>query len=172
MAYGRRPRKGLAIGIVGVNDELERASVAQPNGREVPNVSRRQATNAEIFSEHHDRRVDEAQAKVVVSPVNVHRAGELIERRCCVRERTTRKIIHERLHRRPLVTKEIIDLRQHQPWNVPRPRSIDGAPEVLMIWHVFDEVVEERAGIADQSRGATAGHRTARARYPVRTTSE
>ena len=45
-----------------MNDELECASVAQPHGREVPDVSRRQAMNAEIFSEHHDRRVNEAQA--------------------------------------------------------------------------------------------------------------
>jgi hypothetical protein len=41
-----------------------------------------------------------------------------------------------------------------------------------MIWRVFDEVVEQRASIADQCSGATAGHRTARARYPVWTRSE
>jgi hypothetical protein len=27
-----------------------------------------------------------------------------------------------------------------------------------VIWCPFDEVVEQRAGIADQCRGATAGH--------------
>ena len=40
-----------------MNDKLECGSVAQPHSREVSNVSRREATNAEIFSERHDRRV-------------------------------------------------------------------------------------------------------------------
>ena len=62
-----------------MHDGLERASVEQPHGGEVANVSRRKATNAEIFREHDDRRVDEAQAKIVVSPVNIHRSGELID---------------------------------------------------------------------------------------------
>jgi hypothetical protein len=44
--------------------------------------------------------------------------------------------------------------------------------EARMIWRAFDEVVEQRAGIADHCGGATARHRTARARCPVRTTSE
>ena len=70
-----------------MDDKLERTSVAQPHCREVPDVSSRKATNAEIFSEKPDRCVTEAQAKVVVMPVNIHRAGELIERRRCVRER-------------------------------------------------------------------------------------
>ena len=62
-----------------MNDEFERASVEQPHGGEVPNVSRRQAANAEIFSEHDDGRIDEAQAKIVISPVDIHRSSELIE---------------------------------------------------------------------------------------------
>jgi hypothetical protein len=44
-----------------VNDELECASVSQPNGREVPNVSRRKPTDAEIISEDDYRRVFETQ---------------------------------------------------------------------------------------------------------------
>src|SRR5688572_16768465 len=107
MAYGKGPSKGLAIGIVRMNDELERASVAQPDGRKVPDVSSRKPTNAEMFSEHHDRCVNEAQAKVAVSAVNIHRTCELIDRRWRVRECSTREIIHERLHRRPLVTKKV-----------------------------------------------------------------
>ena len=62
-----------------MHDELERASVEQPHDGEVPNVSRRKAANAEIFREHDDRRIDEAQAKIVISPVDIHRSGELID---------------------------------------------------------------------------------------------
>jgi hypothetical protein len=69
----------LAIGILGMHDELERASVEQPYGGEVPNVSGRKTANAEIFREHDDRRIDEAQAKIVISPVDIHRSSELID---------------------------------------------------------------------------------------------
>jgi hypothetical protein len=62
-----------------MHDELERASVEQPHGGEVPNVSRRQAANAEITREHDDRRIHEAQATIVISPVDVHRSSELID---------------------------------------------------------------------------------------------
>ena len=75
----KKVTQGLAIGIVRVHDELERASVEQPHGGEVSNVSRRKATNAEIFREHDDRRVDEAQAEIAVPPVDIHRSSELID---------------------------------------------------------------------------------------------
>jgi hypothetical protein len=40
-----------------------------------------------------------------------------------------------------------------------------------VIWRVFDKIVEQRAGIADQGSGVIAGHRTARLRPPAPITS-
>ena len=67
-----------------MHDEPERASIEQAHGGEVPNVARRNAANAEIFREDDDRRIDEAQATIVISPVDIHRSGELIDGRCGV----------------------------------------------------------------------------------------
>jgi hypothetical protein len=74
LARGALPER-LPIGIVGVNDELEGASVCQSHGREVPNVSRCEPADAEIFSQHDDSRVDETQAEIFVLTIDVHRAS-------------------------------------------------------------------------------------------------
>jgi hypothetical protein len=137
------------VRIVRVNDKLKCASVAQPHSREVPHVACREPTDTEIFSEHDDRRIDQAETKVCVSRVNLHRSRELIDRRRCVRERPAREIVHESVHCRPLVAKEVVDFGQHQAGNVSSSRSVDGLPEALVIARALHEVVEQGAGIAD-----------------------
>jgi hypothetical protein len=139
----------LLIWIVGVNDKLESASVPQPHRREMADVTRCEATDAEIFGEHHDGRVVQTEAKVGVSPVNLHRSREPVDRRRRIRERRTREVVHESIHRLPLVTKEVVDFRQHQSGNVSSSRSVDGLPEALVIGRAFHEVVEQGAGIAN-----------------------
>ena len=154
-----------------MNDQLEGAPVAQPDGREVADISCREATDAEIFSERHKGGIDEAQAEMAVAPVNLHGPRELIERRRGVGKCPTREVVHERVHRRPLVAKEVIDFRQDQTRNVSRPRPVDSESKTLMVRRAFDDVVEQRAGIADQRGRADDGQPTARARRRARTTS-
>ena len=132
-----------------MNDQVEGAAVAKSDGREVADISRRETTNAKIFGEHHDRRVDETEAKVAVSPVNCHGPCELIDSRRRVSERPAREIVHESVHGRPLVAKEVVNFRQHQPRNVSRACSVDRLSETVVIACPLHEVVEQRAGIAD-----------------------
>jgi hypothetical protein len=137
------------IWIVGVNDKLESASVPQPHRREMADVTRCDATDAEILSEDYDRRVDQTEAKVGVLAINRHGPRKLVDRRRRIRERPAREVVHESIHRLPLVTKEVVDFRQHESGNVSSSRSVDGLPEALVIRRVFHEVVEQGAGIAD-----------------------
>jgi hypothetical protein len=51
-----------------VNDQLERATVAQPNCREVPDISGREATDAEIFGERHNGCINQAEAEIAIAP--------------------------------------------------------------------------------------------------------
>ncbi len=126
--------------------------------RKMPDISSCEATDAEMFSERHHGCIDEAQAEIAVAPVNLHRPRELIERRRRVGKCPTREVVHERVHRRPLVSKEVVDFRQHQTRNVASPRSVDGMSKALMVRRAFDDVVEQRAGIADQCGRANDGH--------------
>ena len=82
-----------------MNDELEWGTIPQPHSREVPDIARRETTNAEVFGEHHNRRVDQTEAKVAVFLVNLHGSRELIDRRRRVRKRSTREVVHEGIHR-------------------------------------------------------------------------
>jgi hypothetical protein len=132
-----------------VNDKLEGASIPKPHSGEVPDVARREAADAEIFSEHHDRRVDQAEAEVAVSHVNVHSSRELIDSRRSVRERAAGEIVHERVHRRSLVAEKVVDFRQHQPRNISSSRSVDDLPEAAVIGRALHEVVEQCTGVAD-----------------------
>lgn len=105
------PRGDLLIRIVWMNNEFECAAVPQPHGREVPDISRRETTDTEVFCKHHDRRVNQAEAKVAVSPVYFHGSRELIDRRRRIRERPAREIVHESVHCWPLAAKEVVDFR-------------------------------------------------------------
>lgn len=49
-----------SVGLRGLHDEVERASVAQPNRGEVSDVTSYDPTQTKIFREHDDRRIDEA----------------------------------------------------------------------------------------------------------------
>ena len=140
---------GLLIRIARMDDEVEGTAVTKPHGRKVADISRRESTDAKIFSEHDNRRVDKAEAKVVVSPVNFHSSRELIDRWRRIRERPAREVIHERIHRRPLAAQEIVKFCQHQSRNVPSACTIDRSSEPMVIRRALHKVVEQRAGIAD-----------------------
>jgi len=151
-----------------VDEQIERAPVAQPDRRKVPDVSRREAPDAEIFGERYDGCVHEAKAEIGIASVNGHGARKLIDGRC-VREGAACDVIHEHAHRRPLVPKEVVQFRQNQAWNVARTRTGDGVAKTPMIWSGFNQIVEKRPGIADQRGGrANDRHQTARARRPAR----
>ena len=151
-----------------MNDKLECASVSQSHGGEVPNVARGETTDAEVFSQHDDGRINEAEPKIAISPVGDHRARELIDRRRGVGKRPTRKVVDERVHGWTLVAKEVIDFRHDQPWDVPRARSIDDVSETQVVRRIFDEVVEQRTRVADQCCGTSDRHQRARPRSRAR----
>ena len=74
------------------------------------------------------------------------------------REGASSKILHERLHRPALVAKEIIDLGKHETGNVASSGLVDGVAKQAMVWRALDEIIEQRAGVADQRRRATGRH--------------
>jgi hypothetical protein len=125
-----------------MDDQVKRSAVAKPDGREVADISRREATDAQIFSEHDHGRVDEAEAKVAVSPVNCDGARELIDGRRRIRERPAREIVDENGHRRPLFTKEVVDFGQHQSRHISSSSSVDGLAKALVIGGALYELVE------------------------------
>lgn len=151
-----------------MNDKLECASVAQSHGSEVPNVARSETTNAEVFSQHDDGRINEAEPKIAVSLVDDHRARELIDRGSGVGKRPTRKVVNEHVHCWTFVAKEVIDFRDDQPWDVPRARPIDDASETQVVCRIFDEVVEQRTRVADQCWCTSDRRQRARPRYRAR----
>jgi hypothetical protein len=55
-----------------MNHQVERPAVPTSNGAEVTHVARCQATAAERL-EHHNRLIDEAQAKIREASVHFHR---------------------------------------------------------------------------------------------------
>ena len=57
------PRSG-SVRIRWMDDQLERATVAQADRREVTHVARGQATDAESLGEHDDRSIHKPKAKV------------------------------------------------------------------------------------------------------------
>ncbi len=132
----------LFIRISGMHDQFERPAVAQPDRREVSDVSCGEATDAEILRERYDRCVDETQAEIGISPINLHGPRKLIEPRRGVRECPRRQVLHEHVHGRSLIAQEVIDFRQHQTRNIPGPGSVDGLPKSLMIACGLDDVLE------------------------------
>jgi hypothetical protein len=94
----------------GVDNQLERAAVAEANGREVTHVARGDTTEVEILGERHDRSIHEAKTEIRVALVDLHGARELLEGRWRIRECAASKIPHECLHPAPLVSKEVIEL--------------------------------------------------------------
>jgi hypothetical protein len=71
---------------VGCTTNSNAVPVAQPDRREVSDVSCGEPTDAEILSERHDRCVDEAQAEIGISPINLHGPRKLVQPRRGVRE--------------------------------------------------------------------------------------
>src|SRR5262249_5534750 len=129
-----------------MDDQFERAPIAQPDRGKTPDGPRREATNTESFRQSNDRRIHETEVEIRVPLVNLHCPRELIERRWRVSKCTTCKIEHENTHRCPRVAKKVIDFPQHQTRHVARPRTIDGLSKAPMIVGTFDDVVDQRAG--------------------------
>ena len=73
---------------------------------------------------------------------------KLVERGRRVGEGAASKIPHERLHRPPLVAKEVVRLGQHQGRNiVVRARSM-ALPEQTVVRRARDKIVEQCASVA------------------------
>jgi hypothetical protein len=104
----------LRIRISRVDDQLECRTVAQPDRREMPDISCRETTDAKIVGERHDARIDEAEMEIGIAPVNLHGPRELIECWWSIGKRATRQIVNQRLHGWPFIAKEIVDFRQHE----------------------------------------------------------
>jgi hypothetical protein len=60
----RAPHEPGSVGIFRMHHQLERASVAKWNRREVTHVACCQTMNAERLGERHDRTIDKAQAEI------------------------------------------------------------------------------------------------------------
>ncbi len=73
-------------------------------------------------------------------------------------QRAAREILDEFAHRVPLVAKEVVNLGEHQAGNVAGARLVDGVAKQPVIWRALDEIVEERARIADHRSRATGRH--------------
>jgi len=124
----------------------------------VTQVARRQTTDVESLGECYDRSVDEAQVEIREASVHFHRTRELTDSWRRVREGASREILHEHLHRPALVAKEVVDLDEHETWNITRACLVDGIAEEPVVWRALDDVVDKRTGIADERRRATGGH--------------
>jgi len=147
-----------------LNHELEPTAIMESDRSEVTRVARRQSTNAQRLGQRHHRCVDEAQTEVAEAPVNFHGTRELPQRRRRIREGATGEILHERLHRLALIPKEVVDLGEHEAWNVSRTRLVDGVAKASVVWRAVNEVVDKRPGVTDDRRRATGRHGTARVR--------
>jgi len=141
-----------------MDDEVERAAVTQSDGDKVTQVARRQTTDAERLGERYDRTIDEAQAEIGEALIHFHRTGELTERRRRVGEGASSEILHEHLHRAALVAKEIIDFGKHETGNVASACLVNGVAKQAVVWRALDEIIEQRAGVADQRSRATGRH--------------
>src|SRR6266702_2132765 len=144
------PGAGLTLRPGRLDDELEALPAPQRDGSEVAHVARGDAMNAELLGQRDDRRIDEPQAEVDVLAIDLHGAGECSEGRRGIRERAAREISHERGHRRPLVPEEVIHLGEHQPRDVACARGIDGLAKGGVVWRLRDEIIDERAGVAEE----------------------
>jgi len=133
-----------------MHDQLEPATTCESNGGEVTHVAGRDSIDAEGFGQGDDRRVDEAKAEIGEPSVHVDRTRELAKGRRCVREGAAREILHERLHRRALAAKEVIDLGEDETRNIAGARLVDGVAKEPVVWCALDEIVDERAGVADE----------------------
>jgi len=81
--------------------------------------------------------------------INFHRPRKLIQRRWCIGERATRNVLHEDSHRRPLITQEVVEFRQHQTGNVASAGAVDGVAK------------QECCSLKRAARRRTEGHLTA-----------
>ena len=77
-----------------MDDQLERAAIAQADRREVTHAARGQTTDAKSLGESDDRSIHKPKAKVWVTPIDSHGSGEFIEGGRRVRECATCKISH------------------------------------------------------------------------------
>lgn len=99
------------IRIARVNDQLERASIAQSHRGEMTNISRCDSMDAESLGERNDGCIDKAKAQVGVSPVDLHGPSELIERRWSIGKGPSGHIAHEHVHCGSFIAKEVVDFR-------------------------------------------------------------
>lgn len=147
-----------SVGIRWLDDQVERRAVMFPDGCEVTHVPRRQANDTEILGECDHRPVDKAQAQIRETAIDFHGSRELAESRRRVDESAARKILHERMHRAPFVSKKVVDLSEHETRNVTGARLIDRATEQPVVRRARNQVVEQRAGITDQRSCTTGCH--------------
>ena len=56
-----------------MDHQLERAAVAESNGRKVTHVARRQPPDAERFGERHDRTINQPETQIRELSVHFHR---------------------------------------------------------------------------------------------------
>lgn len=141
-----------------MNDQLERAAIAESNGCEVTHVACCQTTNAQRLGEGYDRTIDETDAKVCEASIHIHRTRKITDRRWRVGERASSQILHEHPHPPALVAKEVVDLGEHETWDVPAACLIDGLAKQLVVRGALDEIVDECPGIANQCSCATGWH--------------
>ena len=85
----------------------------------------RQPADAESLGKRNDRAVDKAETEILVSPINLHRAGELAQRRRHVGKGAASDVLHEDLHRSALVAKEVIDFGEDETRNVAGASAIN-----------------------------------------------
>src|SRR5262249_55596370 len=105
-------------------------------------IAGRDATDTEPLSERDDSAIHQAQAKIRVPAIDGQGSRELAKIGWGIDERAAGKIRHERRHRPPFVAEKIVDLREHQAWDVPSPRLVEGTSESTMVGCARDEVVE------------------------------
>ena len=141
-----------------MDDEFERTPIAEPDGDEMTHIACGDSTNPESFCQRNHRPIHQAEPKIRVTTVDFQGSRELALIGWSVDERAAGKILHERLHRPAFVAEEIIELGQYQAWHVASARPVDGAPEQTVVGCARDEVVEERASVADQRSRATGWH--------------
>src|SRR5580704_18892223 len=120
-----------------MNHEVERATVPEPNGREMTHIARRQTTDVERLGKRDNGPVYKAETKIGIAPIDLQSAGELIQCRRRVRERTTSDVPHEGAHRAALVTKEIINFGQHERRDKASPGTFDGIAKQPMIRRIY-----------------------------------
>ncbi len=133
-----------------MHNQLEPAATGESNGSEVAHVARREPVDTKRLGQRHDRTIDEAQTEIRESPVHFHRTCELADCRRRVGEGAANEILHEHVHRLALVAKEVVNFGKDETGDIAGTRLVDGGTKEPVVWRAFDEIVDERPGVANE----------------------